>query len=94
MLIFGVEFFKGLDTMYPSYAPWQTATYSNVAYQLLAYALENISGKNFSDVLSDRVIKPLGLKRTYYEKPSDSVGVLPGAEKDTYWSVSLGEASP
>lgn len=65
-----------------------------MAYQLLAYALENIAGKKYTDILTDRVIKPLGLNRTYYEKPDDAVGVLPGKEKDTYWSVSLGEASP
>jgi CubicO group peptidase (beta-lactamase class C family) len=88
------EFFAGLEIMYPSYAPWQTATYSNVAYQLLAYALENISGKKFIDILNDRVIKPLGLNRTYYENAPDNVGIIPGTVKDTYWSVSLGEASP
>jgi len=80
--------------MYPSYPAWQTATYSNVAYQLLAYALENISGKNFTDVLTDRVIKPLSLNRTYYENAPESQGVIPGTPKDEYWSVSLGDASP
>jgi CubicO group peptidase (beta-lactamase class C family) len=80
--------------MYPSYAPWQTATYSNVAYQLLAYALENISGKKFADILNDRVIKPLNLTRTYYTTPPESVGIIPGTIKDTYWDVSLGDANP
>jgi CubicO group peptidase (beta-lactamase class C family) len=89
-----LEFFKGLDIMYPSYPPWQTATYSNVAYQLLAYALENITGKSFVDILTDRVIKPLGLNRTYYESAPEGYGVIPGTVKDTYWNVSLGGASP
>jgi len=80
--------------MYPSYSPWQTPTYSNVAYQLLAYALENISGKNFSTILNDRVIKPLNLSRTFYDTPPDKYGVIPGSPKDTYWGVSLGQASP
>ncbi|CAO2647157.1 Nn.00g080790.m01.CDS01 [Neocucurbitaria sp. VM-36] len=88
------EFFKGLEIMYPSYPPWQTATYSNVAYQLLAYALENIAGKNFTDILNERVIKPLGLNRTYYADAPTSVGVIPGTVKDTYWNVSLGDANP
>ncbi|KAF2873506.1 beta-lactamase/transpeptidase-like protein [Massariosphaeria phaeospora] len=88
------QFFQGLDVMYPSYAPWQTATYSNIGYQLFAYALENITGKKFTDILNDRVIKPLGLNRTYYDTPPDSVGVIPGTVKDTYWNVSLGDASP
>jgi CubicO group peptidase (beta-lactamase class C family) len=89
-----IEFFAGLDIMYPSYPAWQTATYSDVAYQLLAYALENITGKKFIDILTDRIIKPLGLNRTYYENPPESVGIIPGTVKDTYWNVSLGDASP
>ncbi|KAJ4293524.1 hypothetical protein N0V90_008807 [Kalmusia sp. IMI 367209] len=88
------QFFKGLDIMYPSYSPWQTPTYSNVAYQLLAYALENITGKNFTSSLNDRIIKPLGLNRTFYDTPPTEYGVIPGTVKDTYWAVSLGEAGP
>lgn len=80
--------------MYPSYDAWQTPTYSNVAYQLLAYALENISGKNFTDIMYDRVIKPLNLSRTYYTTPPNEVGIIPGSIKDTYWNVSLGDANP
>src|SRR4051794_25674302 len=80
--------------MYPSYSPWQTATYSNIAYQLLAYALESISGKKFIDILNDQIIKPLRLNHTYYENAPPSVGILPSSIKDTYWNVSLGDASP
>lgn len=80
--------------MYPSYAPWQTPTYSDVAYQLLAYALENITGKNYTSSLNDRVVNPLGLNRTYYDTPPESVGIIPGTVKDTYWAVSLGQGSP
>lgn len=80
--------------MYPSYPPWQTATYSDVAYQLLAYALENISGKRFVDILNDRIIEPLSLNRTYYEDAPVAVGIIPGTVEDMYWSVSLDDASP
>ncbi|KAH7349021.1 beta-lactamase/transpeptidase-like protein [Pyrenochaeta sp. MPI-SDFR-AT-0127] len=91
---FVLQFFKGLDIIYPSYPPWQTATYSNIGYQLLAYALESISGKRFSDILNDRIIKPLGLNRTYYSDAPPSVGIVYGTIKDTYWNVSLGDANP
>lgn len=80
--------------MYPSYPAWQTASYSNVAYQLLAYALENISGKSFKQILDDRILKPLDLQRTYYDTAPPSVGVIPGTVRDMYWDVSLGDASP
>ncbi|KAJ4346449.1 uncharacterized protein N0V89_010378 [Didymosphaeria variabile] len=64
------------------------------SYQLLAYALEKITGKNFTDSLNDRIIKPLGLNRTFYDTPPEEYGVIPGTVKDTYWAVSLGEGSP
>lgn len=80
--------------MFPSYSPWQTATYSNIGFQLFAYALEALTRRKFSDVLTDRVIKPLNLSRTYYENAPPSVGIIPGTLKDTYWSTSLGDASP
>ncbi|KAF2705171.1 beta-lactamase/transpeptidase-like protein, partial [Pleomassaria siparia CBS 279.74] len=89
-----VEFIEGLNIMYPSVPPWQTPTYSNTAYQLFAYAMENVSGKRFTSILTDRIIKPMGLNRTYYTKPADSVGILPGNNTETFWDVSLGDAGP
>jgi hypothetical protein len=88
------EFFAGLVGMYPSYAPWETPTYSNIAYQLLAYALENVTGRAFEEVLQGDVIKPLGLGRTYYREAPVEVGVVPGDVEDSYWGVGLGDASP
>ncbi|KAF2845412.1 beta-lactamase family protein-like protein [Plenodomus tracheiphilus IPT5] len=89
-----VEFFKGLEGMFPSYPPWQTTTYSNIGYQLLSYALESLTKKKFIDIFDERIIKPLGLQRTYYENAPASVGIIPGTLEDTYWSASLGDASP
>jgi CubicO group peptidase (beta-lactamase class C family) len=80
--------------MFPSYLPWQTASYSNVGYQLLTYALESITGKNFLDILNDRVIKPLGLNHTYYENAPVSLGIIPTNAIDDYWWVNLGDAGP
>jgi CubicO group peptidase (beta-lactamase class C family) len=80
--------------MYPSYPSWQTPTYSNVGYQLFIYALEGITGKPFADILTDRIIKPLGLNRTYYENAPASAGIIPGNLKDSYWYVNLGDADP
>ncbi|KAF2655858.1 beta-lactamase/transpeptidase-like protein [Lophiostoma macrostomum CBS 122681] len=88
------EFFAGLGKMYPSYAPWETPTYSNIAYQLLAYALENVTGRTFEEVLQEGVVKPLGLTRTYYRDAPVQLGVVPGNLSDSYWGVGLGDASP
>ena len=80
--------------MFPSFAPWQTAGYSNIGYQLFAYALESLTKKKFVDLFNDRIIKPLALQRTYYENPPASVGIIPGSIKDSFWYAHLGDASP
>lgn len=80
--------------MYPSYPPWQTPTYSNIGYQLFTYAMENITGKYFADILNDRIIRPLGLNNTFYERAPISKGIIPGTIEDSYWYVNLGDADP
>jgi CubicO group peptidase (beta-lactamase class C family) len=80
--------------MYPSFLPWQTASYSNIGYQLLSYALEAMTNRTFVDILYDRVIKPLDLKSTYYEWAPTSVGIIPTDPVEDYWWVNLGQAGP
>jgi CubicO group peptidase (beta-lactamase class C family) len=80
--------------MVPSYPPWQSATYSNIGFQLFVYALENITGKAFPDILNDKVIKPLALTNTYYEIAPAAIGIIPTTVRDSYWFVNLGDADP
>lgn len=80
--------------MFPSFAPWQTATYSNIGYQIFTYALESLTKRKFVDILQDRIIGPLGLKRTYYENAPAAVGIIPGSVEDTYWGANLGDGNP
>ncbi|EON95975.1 putative beta-lactamase family protein [Phaeoacremonium minimum UCRPA7] len=87
------EFFDGLSKVPPSFAPWQTPAYSDVAFQILAYALESIVGKDYDNMLQDDILSKLGLNHTYYQKPPDSVGAVPNGTKTT-WSYSLGDGSP
>lgn len=77
--------------MLPSYPPWQTATYSNIGFQLFTYALENITGKAFVDILNNRIIRPLGLMNTYFDIAPESVGIVPTDTRDGYWYVGLGD---
>ncbi|KAI5922995.1 beta-lactamase/transpeptidase-like protein [Camillea tinctor] len=87
------QFFTGLANVPPSFAPGQTAGYSNMGYQLLAYALEAITQKAFPDMLQTDIIGALGLTNTFYKKPSDDLGVIPPNGQDG-WAHDLGEASP
>lgn len=89
-----IEFFTGLANVPPSFTPSWTAGYSNMGYQILAYALEAITQKGFAQMLQSDVINKLGLQNTFYQKPNDSLGIIPQGAQNGFWSYSLGEASP
>ncbi|KAI0427892.1 beta-lactamase/transpeptidase-like protein [Xylaria sp. FL1042] len=88
------QLFAGLAVIPPSFQPSHTPAYSNLAYQLLAYALEAITKKSFAQMLAADVLLRLGLNHTYYlQAPPPKLGVIPpGNEKG--WNFSLGESSP
>ncbi|KAI1464859.1 beta-lactamase/transpeptidase-like protein [Daldinia caldariorum] len=87
------QFFSGLSNVPPSFSPSWTAGYSNAGYQILAYALEAITKKQYAEMLQADVIDKLGLQHTFYQKPDDKLGVIPQGHEDN-WAFSIGEASP
>ncbi|KAI1266985.1 beta-lactamase/transpeptidase-like protein [Xylariaceae sp. FL1019] len=87
------QFFKGIEGFYPSLAPMSTPAYSNVAFQLLGYALETITGKSFESLLNDTVFTPLGLNNTFLQAPDQALGVIPGDPDETGWTFDLGESA-
>lgn len=88
------EYFAGFDKMPPSFGPYTTPTYSDISYQLLAYALENITGRKFQDMIEQDLFQKLGLKDTYYAAPNDTYGIIPGDRWRTSWAFHLGEEAP
>ncbi|KAI0545315.1 beta-lactamase/transpeptidase-like protein [Xylaria curta] len=87
------QFFSGIEQFHPSLPPFTTAAYSNVAFQLLSYALETITGKPFESLLKETVIEPLGLNNTFLRAPDNARGIIPGNPDQTGWSFDLGEAA-
>ncbi|KAI0538043.1 beta-lactamase/transpeptidase-like protein [Xylaria digitata] len=87
------QFFSGIEQFYPSFHPFTTPAYSNVAFQLLGYALEAITGKDFESLLEERILKPLDLNNTFLRAPEHARGVIPGDPDLTGWSFDLGEAA-
>ncbi|KAI1344430.1 beta-lactamase/transpeptidase-like protein [Xylariaceae sp. FL0016] len=87
------QFFNGLANIPPSFAPAETPGYSNMGYQLLAYALETITKKNFTNMVQDDLITKIGLNSTYYQAPPTELGVIPPNGEEG-WSHSIGESSP
>jgi CubicO group peptidase (beta-lactamase class C family) len=89
-----LEFFANFALYYPAVAVADTPIYSNVAYQILAYALQAITGKDFSDSLDDSLLGPLDLTATFYTTPDPSIGVIPGTLSATEWSYNMGIEGP
>ncbi|KAI0101490.1 beta-lactamase/transpeptidase-like protein [Nemania sp. FL0031] len=87
------QFFSGIETFYPSFAPFTSPAYSNVAFQLLGYALETMTGKTFESLLQETVLGPLGLNSTFLRAPERARGIIPGNPDQTGWSFDLGEAA-
>ncbi|KAH6660992.1 beta-lactamase family protein-like protein [Truncatella angustata] len=88
------QFFAGITNFAPSVATFQTPAYSDIGFQLLGYALEEITGKDFQSLLEDTVLTPLGLNNTFYKVPKAALGIIPGNANDTKWNFQLGEEAP
>ncbi|KAI0107674.1 beta-lactamase/transpeptidase-like protein [Hypoxylon sp. NC0597] len=88
------QFFEGLKKLAPSFSPYVTPAYSDIGYTLLGYALEQMTGQSFGTVVQNRIIKPLGLNRTYYTTPRDSLGIIPGDRYQTNWAFDMRNESP
>lgn len=71
----------------PSY---RTPNYSNMAFQILAYAVENITGTPFPDLVTGQLLKPLNLTRTFLSHPVDDTNAV------VYdgWDLDFGDESP
>jgi D-alanyl-D-alanine carboxypeptidase len=52
----------------PEFAPGERFEYSNSNYLLLGYILEDIEQTSFAEILSRRILHPLGLTNTFYQK--------------------------
>ncbi|KAI6366485.1 hypothetical protein MCOR25_005132 [Pyricularia grisea] len=92
------QFFDGMNKVPPQYGANKATVYSDTAFQILAYALEQITGKKYANMLQDSVLAPLKLNRTSLFKPDDSIGIIPTTSSngtvETGWSYSIGEAAP
>ncbi|MFC5927446.1 serine hydrolase domain-containing protein [Micromonospora vulcania] len=56
----------GLTADKIAYPPYATYHYSNLAYGLLGGVLERLTGTPWADLLDERILTPLGMRRTTY----------------------------
>lgn len=75
---------------WPLAASYHTPNYSNMAFQLLAYAVENITGTPFPDLVMEQIVKPLNLTRTFLGHPgNDTNAVIVDG-----WDIDFGDEAP
>ncbi|KAF5684978.1 beta-lactamase-like 1 [Fusarium denticulatum] len=91
------EFFKGItaQSFFPITSTANTPVYSNVAYQILAYALEGMTRKPFGKSFQSSLLDPLSVKRTGLEAPkSKENAMIPENEQLSWWNITTADGSP
>ncbi|KAJ4859333.1 beta-lactamase domain-containing protein [Trichoderma breve] len=84
------EYFAGLVQRHPVFPLYSKSMYSNAAYRILAYMLEEITGKSYDEVVRNDVFQPLGMKHSSSLPPShNGAGVIP--DGDAGWDRVYGD---
>ncbi|MFJ6618749.1 serine hydrolase domain-containing protein [Kitasatospora sp. NPDC091335] len=55
------------------YTPGTRYSYSNTDFVLMALAVEHLTGQPFAEVLNERIIQPLGLRKTSFVVPEQGM---------------------
>lgn len=64
-----LELFESVGS---SFEPGENTEYSNTAYVLLGYIIEEVTGMSYTDALREMITEPLGLTSTYFASGIDS----------------------
>ena len=65
------------------------AAYSSIAYILLGYALEKVTGDSYQGLMAKRILQPLGLNSTSFIDPPLKRGIIPTGMQ--YFSSSIAQ---
>lgn len=91
-LMNSIDVLDGMSTVYPVAAPMEHPQYSNVAFTLIALAMEKVTGKNYSEAIDAFVSGPLNMLNTYPSPGDDSKAVIP--PMDNSWGANYGLNAP
>ena len=65
--------------------PFYSPAYSNSAYQILTYALENLTSQSYDDLFHAYLANPLSLSSTYITLPSSSSSSIVPVDATSSW---------
>ncbi|EPS39734.1 hypothetical protein H072_6481 [Dactylellina haptotyla CBS 200.50] len=80
------QFLEGMVKVNPATAVGERAVYSNLAFILISFALHNATGKNYTELLDELVIKPLNLNNTWESPGDNEKAVIPPV--DNGWGLN------
>ena len=86
------DLFKDVDNRQPLFAPNAQSTYSNLAFELLGLALQNVTGIPYEEQIKSSVLTPIGMKHSGFTAPPDDMAAIPNG--DNYWDVEEGVQNP
>lgn len=76
------DFLQAVTQRAPTFLPWSTPIYTNLGFDLLALATENITGRGFLDMFQKDMFDPLGMMSTSVIEPSNLTrAIIPGGKK-------------
>ena len=64
------QFIAAIGKQPLEFQPGHAWKYSNTGFNLLGFIVENVSGRNYWDFLSERILRPLGMTSTTNRLPS------------------------
>lgn len=80
---------------HPIYPAAHAPAYSNIAFALLGFAQEAITGKTLNNTVTDSIFGALHMKHSSFEETPLSGGVIPGGNAaEIGWDLDLGQTAP
>ncbi|KAF7539734.1 hypothetical protein G7Z17_g12362 [Cylindrodendrum hubeiense] len=86
------QILDGMTKSYPVTAPMEGPAYSNSAFVIIGMALEEFTGKNYTELVQQVVSNPLDLKNTGSSPGDDERAVIPPV--DNSWGSEYGQNNP
>lgn len=89
--ISSAEILAIINTAQLSFMPGSQYEYSNLNYHLAAIAIENVTGKTFETVLSEKILSPLKMTRSGVERLASIPENRASGYRKTLWGVNPDE---
>jgi hypothetical protein len=83
-------FLESIEREHPAFAPFYGPSDSNIAFALLAFALENMTNKTFPTLMASNLLSPLHLNSTYYTSPpANASAINPFNDRTANYSADI-----